>query len=136
ATRGWMGYLEGGDANYPMKAFQQGIEEIRRAAMRLRADTSTPDFPPHSTRGAGNNPVSTTALINLTLGGNDPNGSGHGPLPLHTQVRYFDPGARRAGLPQDVAALVERVRPEGITLTLVNTNPIHPRTVTIQACGS
>jgi hypothetical protein len=133
--RGWIGYLTAGDAAYPTTAFQQGMEEIRRAAARLRADTSTPDFPPHSTRGSGNNPVSTTALINLTLGGNDPNGSGHGPLPLHTQLRYFDPDRRRAGLPPDVAALVERIRPEGVVLTLVNTSPIDFRTVTVQAGG-
>jgi hypothetical protein len=133
--RGWIGYLTAGDAAHPLTAFQQGMEEIRRAAARLRADTSTPDFPPHATRGAGNNPVSTTALINLTLGGNDPNGSGHGPLPLHTQLRHFDPERRRAGLPLDVSALVERIRQDGVTLTLVNTNAVHPRSVTIQAGG-
>ena len=133
--RGWIGFLTAGDAAYPAMAFQQGMEEIRRAATRLRADTSTPDFPPHSTRGSASNPVSTTALINLTLGGNDPNGSGHGPLPLHTQLRHFDPERRRAGLPLDVAALVERIRPEGVVLTLVNTSPIDFRTVTVQAGG-
>jgi hypothetical protein len=133
--RGWTGYLASGDAGYPLAAFQQGIEEIRRAAARLRADTSTPDFPPHATRGAGMNPVAASALVNLTLGGNDPHGSGHGPLPLHTQLRHFDPDRRRAGLPEDVAALVERIRPEGLTLTLVNTSPFHARTITIQAGG-
>jgi len=81
------------------------------------------------------NPVATSALINLTLGGNDPNGSGHGPLPLHTQLRHFDPDRRHAGLPEDVAALVERIRPQGVTLNLVNTSPIHARTVTVQAGG-
>jgi hypothetical protein len=78
------------------------------------------------------NPVSTTALINLTMGGNDPNGSGHGPLPLHTQVRQFDPDRRRAGLPEDVAALVERIGPAVVTVALVNTNPFQYRTVTVQ----
>ena len=70
------------------------------------------------------NPVATEALINLTLGANDPNGSGHGPLPLHAQVRHFDPDRRRAGLAEDVAALVEKITPEGVTLTLVNTHPV------------
>ena len=69
------------------------------------------------------NPVATEALINLTLGANDPNGSGHGPLPLHAQVRHFDPDRHRAGLAEDVAALVEKITPEGVTLTLVNTHP-------------
>ncbi len=130
--RGWIGYLTSGDASYPLTALQQGLAEIQRAASRLRADTSTADFPPHHTRGSGVNPVATEALINLTLGANDPNGSGHGPLPLHAQVRHFDPERRRAGLPQDVAALVERIRPESVTLTLVNVNPLQPRTVTVQ----
>jgi hypothetical protein len=133
--RGWIGYLTSGDATYPLTALQAELGDMRRAAARLRSDTTTPDFPPHTTRGANANPVATTALINLTLGGNDPGGSGHGPLPLHTQIRHFDPDRRRAGLPEDVAALVERVRPEGVTLTLVNTNPFHSRTVTVQMGG-
>ncbi len=130
--RGWVGYLTGGDPSYPATALQQGLAEIRRTAARLRADTSTADFPPHHTRGSGMNPVATEALINLTLGANDPNGSGHGQLPLHAQVRHFDPDRRRAGLPEDVAALVERIRPESVTLTLVNVNPLAHRTVTVQ----
>jgi hypothetical protein len=133
--KGWIGYLVSGDANYPYTAFQQSLEEVRRAAERARTDTSTYDFPPHGTRGSAGNPVSTRALVNLTLGGNDPNGSGHGPLPLHTQIRHFDPERQRAGLPEDVAALVERIRPEGITLTLVNTSPFHSRVDTIQMGG-
>jgi hypothetical protein len=133
--RGWIGYLTSGDAAYPLSALQQGLSDIQRAASRLRADTSTPDFPPHSTRGAGVNPVATEALINLTLGANDPNGSGHGPLPLHAQVRHFDPERRRAGLAQDVAALVEKISVEGVTLSLVNTHPFAYRTAIIQAGG-
>lgn len=130
--RGWIGYLTSGDAASPFDAFQRGIQEIRDAADRLRADKSAYDFPHHATRGAGKNPVSVTALINLTMGGNDPNGSGHGPLPLHTQVRHFDAERRRAGLPQDVAALVERIDAGRVTLTLVNTSPFHFRTLTVQ----
>ena len=133
--RGWIGYLTSGDPTYPLIALQQGLVDIQRAAARLRADTSTPDFPPHTTRGAGMNPVATEALINLTLGANDPNGSGHGPLPLHAQVRHFDPDRRRAGLAEDVAALVEKISAEGVTLTLVNTHPFAPRTAIVQAGG-
>jgi hypothetical protein len=128
----WLEYLQGGDASYPFAALQRGLEEVRANAARVRADNGSYNFPPHATRGAAGNPVATTALINLTLGGNDPNGSGHGPLPLHTQVRHFDPERRRAGLPEDVGALVERITPEAVTLTLVNVNPLEPRTVTVQ----
>ena len=51
---------------------------------------------------------------------------------MHTQVRHFDPDRRRAGLAQDVAALVEKIRPEAITMTLVNTSPLHYRTAIVQ----
>jgi len=132
---GWTSYLRTGAADYPMTALQQDLEEVRANAARVRNDTGSYDYPPHATRGAAGNPVATRALIHLTLGGNDPNGSGHGPLPLHTQVRHFDPDRRRAGLPEDVAALVSSIKPEGITLTLVNTNPFTARTVTVQAGG-
>jgi hypothetical protein len=132
---GWTGYLRTGAADYPITALQQDLEELRANAARVRNDTGSYDYPPHATRGSAGNPVATRALINLTLGGNDPNGSGHGPLPLHTQVRHFDPDHRRAGLPEDVAALISSIKPEGITLTLVNTSPFTPRTVTIQAGG-
>ncbi len=128
----WLAFLENGDSSYPFEALQRGVEEVRAAAARVRADDNTYNFPPHATRGAVGNPVATTALVNLTLGGNDPGGSTHGPLPLHTQVRHFDPDQRRAGLAQDVAALVEKIRPEAITMTLVNTSPFHYRTAIVQ----
>lgn len=132
---GWIGYLVSGDPGYPFTALQSALEESRERARWLREDPDTYNFPPGSTRGARSNPVATTALINLTLGGNDPGGSGHGPLPLHVQVRHFDPERRRAGLPEDVAALVERIDEDGVTLTLVNLSPYDFRTVTVQMGG-
>jgi hypothetical protein len=72
------------------------------------------------------------ALTNLTMGGPDPGGSSHGPLPLTVQVRHFDPEKRRAGLPEDVSALVERFTADAVTLTLVNTNPFREKNVTVQ----
>jgi hypothetical protein len=52
---------------------------------------------------------------------------------LHADVRYFDPQARRAGLPPDVAALVSESAAERITLTLVNLDPLRERAVVLQA---
>jgi len=117
----WIEYLEGGDPDYPLTALQEGLDAVRDAARRLRA--------------SGNltaNPVSTAALINLTMGASDPGGSTHGPLPLHAQVRHFDPEQGRAGLPDDVAALVERIEPGRVQLELVNVSPFESRTVTVQ----
>ena len=51
---------------------------------------------------------------------------------LHCRLRYFDPARRRAGLPEDVAALVEKLSADEVTVTLVNLSPLHERTVTVQ----
>jgi hypothetical protein len=117
----WLDFLEGNDPEYPLLALQDGMASVRDAARRLRANGNLTA-----------NPVSTSALINLTMGASDPGGSTHGPLPLHARVRHFDPEGRRAGLPEDVAALVEGIEPGQVTLTLVNINPLEARTVTVQ----
>ena len=54
---------------------------------------------------------------------------------LFSRVRYFDPVARRAGIPPDVAALVEGMDAESLTLALVNVSQIEPRDVVVQAGG-
>jgi hypothetical protein len=109
------------------------MEDVRVGATRIRDDDSTIGFPPDATRWENSNAVSTTALINLTMGANDPGGSGHGPEMLHANLRYFDPQLRRAGLPADVAVLVSRIGPDSVTVTLVNLDPISDRVVTLQA---
>jgi hypothetical protein len=74
------------------------------------------------------NPATVSALVELMLGGLPPR---HGE-PLHCRVRYFDPIGRRAGIPADVAALIEKITDEDVTLTLVNINQIESRAVIIQ----
>ena len=124
----WIRYLEGRNPGHPLAAMQADFARIRQRVQGLREDASTPDTrsSDHSQRF---NPVYTTTLVNLALGGNEPGTDGN---ILHSRVRYFDPIRRRAGLPEDVAALVEKIRPEGIVLTLVNTNPVEARTVIVQ----
>ena len=51
---------------------------------------------------------------------------------LFTRLRYFDPARRRAGLPQDVAALVDSWGPDSLTLTLINISPSVARSVIVQ----
>ena len=75
------------------------------------------------------NPVVLEGLVQLMLGA--PNHIYHGGL-LHTSVRYFDPSQRRSGIPADVAALVERITSQSITLKLVNLHPTEHRKVIIQ----
>ncbi|MEX2261690.1 MAG: hypothetical protein WD696_07050 [Bryobacteraceae bacterium] len=129
--RGWIGFLEGEDADYPVKALQADFGRVRRSMEQIRNDNTTPD-----TRLAdyllGLNPAETNTLVNLTLGGYF---SGGKIWTLHSRFRYFDPIARRAGLPEDVGALVEKLEDGSATVTLVNVNPVEARTVVVQAGG-
>jgi len=125
---GWLDFLDGRNPNYPVEALQRDFDVIRRKVASQRADASTPD-----TRLADDpmqyNPATVETLVNLMLGGLHP---GHQGSPLHCRLRYFDPVARRAGLPEDVAALVEKLSAEETVLTLVNVNPSEAREVVVQ----
>jgi hypothetical protein len=124
---GWLGYLEGKNPDYPVDALQKEFDAIRRKMDGVRRDDSTPD-----TRMSDDtlrfNPAINSCLTQLMLGGLTPR---HGE-PLHCRVRYFDPIVRRAGLPEDVAALVENLTDTDVTVTLVNANPVHQRTFIVQ----
>lgn len=134
----WISFLEGRNASYPVEAQRAALDRVRERIAAMRADTTTPE-----TRLADNaiefNPASVTALIQLTQGGLhiarppwSPTSPNQGGAPLHARLRYFDPELRRAGLPQDVAALVDELGAEHTSVTLVNLNPVSARTVTIQ----
>jgi hypothetical protein len=126
---GWIGFLEGLDSSYPVKALQNDFESVRRTMQQIRGDPTTAD-----TRLADYlldlNPAETDTLVNLTLGGYFSRGR---IWVLHSRFRYFDPVARRAGLPPDVGALVEKLGADSATLTLVNVSPVVARTVVVQA---
>ncbi len=78
------------------------------------------------------NPVTTEALIQLTLGA--PQIIYNGGL-LIAPLRYFDAERHRPGLPTDIAALVSQVSETSVTVTLVNINPQEGRSVIVQAGG-
>ena len=124
---GWIGFLSGKEPTYPEEALRRGIETVRSKVQAMRKDSTTPDTR-LSDDPLGYNPATVGTLIELMLGGLSPR---HGE-PLHCRVRYFDPQRRRAGIPEDVAALVERMTDDEVTLQLVNTNQVEDRKVVIQ----
>ncbi|HYI92768.1 MAG TPA: hypothetical protein VEX68_04435 [Bryobacteraceae bacterium] len=129
--RGWVAFLEGKDPEHPVKTLQADLEKLRKTVVQIETDPTTAD-----TRLADYlqdlNPVETDALANLTMGAYFSNGRIWG---LHSRFRYFDPVRRRAGLPEDVAALVEKLEADGAMLTLVNVDPVEARTLVVQAGG-
>ena len=125
---GWIAFLEGADPGYPERALQKDFESLRGTMQAIEEDPTTPE-----TRLADwlldLNPARTGTLVNLMLGGHLAGRI----WTLHSRVRYFDPERRRSGLPRDVAALVEKLTGDTVTLTLVNTSPFRPRSVIVQA---
>ncbi len=126
---GWIGFLEGRDPDYPAKALQGEFERLRMRMERMRKDPTAPE-----TRLADwllrITPAQTDELVKLMLGGYFSRGR---IWMLHSRVRYFDPVRRRAGIPPDVGALVEKLGADSVTLRLVNTNPVEAREVVVQA---
>jgi hypothetical protein len=127
----WVEYLEGKNSAYPESALQRDLESIARKVETIRADNTAPDK-----RLADNmldlNPAATDALVRLMFGALVPGREGG---LLTARLRYFDPERRRAGVPEDVSALVSEIADRRTSVTLVNTSTTHPRTVIVQAGG-
>lgn len=127
----WYCYINGDLPEYPeLILANQWNEVVRRMDMMRNDDGDPEEWDVHHWQDI--NPVHTEALVQLTCGG--PQIIYHGGL-LHIPVRYFDSTERRAGLPQDVSALVHHVDATSITLTLSNTSVLHERRLQIQAGG-
>jgi hypothetical protein len=103
--QGWVAFLQGKKPDYPEEALRADLATIRKKMAGVRADTTTPDTR-LSDDSLPYNPAEVTNIVNLMLGGLH---SGNKTLVLHSRVRYFDADKRRSGLPDDVAALVERL---------------------------
>ena len=128
AENGWLRDLAGKDASYPDRALRGDLARIGKQVQGIRSDTTTPD-----TRLADDpmsfNPASVSAMIQLALGGLHPDRSGSA---LFCRLRYFDPVARRAGFPDDVAALIDEMTDDTVSVTLVNINQLDSRKVILQ----
>ncbi len=127
----WLEFLEGRNPGFPEDALRRDLERVRSRVQEMRNDTTTPD-----TRLADDplniNPAMVGALMQLMWGGLPPDVRAR---TLFSNLRYFDPVRRRAGIPEDVAALVERMTNDSITVTLVNTNQTASRELVVQAGG-
>ncbi|WP_414664975.1 hypothetical protein [Horticoccus sp. 23ND18S-11] len=125
---GWLAYLQGQDADFPVAALQRDRASLARKTAAFRADRTPPER-----RLADNmlnwNPTTIGALTQLTEGGLVPGRDGS---LLLARLRYFDPEQRRAGLPPDVAALVSAMTDTSTVVTLVNLGATTARSVIVQ----
>ena len=125
---GWLDFLDGRNPSYPVDALKGDLETVRLRMEGVRQDTASPDTRMSDDMN-GLQPAITGALTELMLGGLPTGREGH---PLHARLRYFDPERRRAGVPEDVAALVTRMTDTETSVTLVNVNQVEARTVVVQ----
>jgi hypothetical protein len=127
----WVEFLEGRNASYPESTLTRELDSIARKVEAIRADRTPPDK-----RLADNmldlNPAATDSLVRLMWGALVPGREGG---LLNARLRYFDPARRRAGVPEDVAALVSAMSDTQTSVTLINLNAREPRTVIVQAGG-
>jgi hypothetical protein len=128
---GWVDFLHGQNPAYPEQALERDLNTIQQRVAGIRRDASTP-----TRRLADNmldlNPATTDSLVQLMWGGLLPGREGG---LLNARLRYFDPDRKRAGVPEDVAALVSELSDSRTVVTLINLNPSQPRTVIVQGGG-
>jgi hypothetical protein len=130
-SNAWIDYLEGGNPDYPEQALRRALADVHRRARMAVEDPTTPD-----TRLVDDpmamNPIqggTMTSLSRLMVGGIYIDRRA---TLANARLRYFDLEERRPGLPDDVAALVERMDENELALSLVNVSPVESRTVVVQ----
>ena len=125
AEAGW-GYPPNGEAAYQQLA--QVTRQVNRMKEKPWSESVTHSY--FQTYLISRSTITTEALVHLTMGG---------PMPIYNggllmvAVRHFDADRKRPRLPADVAALVSRIDPDGIELTLANLHPMESRRLIVQA---
>ena len=125
----WLGFLEGRNPDYPLQILKATYAETLARLEEIRNDLSKP-HQRNVHHWQQRNPVVLEGLVQLMLG--CPNHVYHGGL-LHCRIFHYDPVRRRPGLPPDVAVLVDKIEPAGISLQVVNLHPSRPRDLVIKA---
>jgi hypothetical protein len=128
---GWVDFLQGRNPAYPEQALERDLGMVQQRLNSVRNDVTPPDK-----RLADNmldfNPAATESMVQLMWGALLPGREGG---LLNARLRYFDPDRKRAGVPEDVGALVSELSDTRTTVTLINLNPSETRTVIVQGGG-
>lgn len=135
-TAQWFAFIRGRDRDYPERRLRATLDSVAAQIARFRSPEHDPLTMDHYRESMTIHmwqdltPVLCEALVQLTMGG--PAHVYHGGL-QHASLRWFDALAERPGLPTGVAALVHGIDRDGVSVTLVNTDPATPRSVIAQA---
>lgn len=125
----WFAFVDNHNPDYPYQILRESREGVYRALERIDNDHADPEDiicnHYHSLI-----PVVPDGLIQMMMG--TPSAVYNGGL-LHTHLCYFDPQRNRMGVPDGVAALVDRVTDDSASVTLVNTDPVESRSILVQS---
>lgn len=125
----WLRFLCGENAGYPEAILQASLSQVRRRVALIEQDhADLTQVNIHHWQQL--NPVTTEALVQLTLGAPQPIYNGG---LLVAPLRYFDGESGRPGMPQDAAALVTQVSAGEITVHLFNVSTTQARSIVLQA---
>ena len=125
----WLTFLDGLNPDYPDRILDAALEQVRiRLRMIEEDDADLTQVNIHHWQQ--HNPVTTEALVQLTLGAPQPLYNGG---LLHAPVRHFDGESGLPGLPPDVAVLVTGRDENSISLMAVNTGEHRVQSLRIQA---
>ncbi len=125
----WLAYLDGEDPDYPARALSMALGQVARRVAVMEAEHPDPATV-HLHYWQRVNPVVTEVLSQLITG--TPQTLYNGGLPF-SALTYEDLDRGRAGLPQDVAALVTSLAQDRIEVELVNLSATRTRRLLIRA---
>ena len=109
-------YHDGKFPDWPERLMESELTQAQEALDRVKSESRSSDEIISQNTGIPN-PVSTESLTQMMFGA--PGTVYNGGL-LRATVRYFDADRKRAGLPDDVSALVDELGPNVVGVQLVN----------------
>ncbi|MEW6752978.1 MAG: hypothetical protein AB1505_18655 [Candidatus Latescibacterota bacterium] len=125
----WFAYVEGRNPSFPEQILESTYDTVCRSLERLDGDRTDPEER-ECYHFQALSPVRPEGMVQMALG--TPAADYNGGL-LQAHLFYLDPRRGRPGLPEHVAALVDRVGAETASVTLVNTDPVAAHPVALQA---
>jgi len=149
-TLPWFQFICGNLPDYPTNILKANIQLIEKQLKKMRSNTGDPrgwntydpatadeivgldlridGYQIHAWQEFS--PIYFEGLVQMTMGG--PMHISHGGL-QHGKVRFFDGQLKRPGLPNDVAAIVDKLTATTIGMQVVNISADQKRVLVIQA---
>ena len=125
----WLYFVLGKNPEFPQKMLDSDLKRVQSQSAAMAQD-KTEDWKRRSDDSHRYIPPATHSLVNLACGGIGPLWK-EGTL-IFSEVWHYDPVRNRPGLPEDVAALIDSIKKDEVSITLVNLCQTQPRTLVVR----